>query len=140
MAIRWTEELAVGVEEIDRQHRELFDTAARLVEEVGRDGVTGKVARTVAFLEEYVTGHFALEEFHMKRRHYPAYPAHKAEHTAFIAEFYDLRDRLDEDGTTADLVNRMAEWLGGWLVEHIGRQDKALGAFLRQAGDAGPES
>lgn len=140
MAIRWTEALSVGVEEIDRQHRELFDTSARLIEGVGRNGVTGEVARTVAFLERYVTSHFALEEYYMKRKYYPAYPAHKAEHTAFIADFYDFREKLDRDGTTPDLVTRMAEWLGGWLVEHIGRQDRALGAFLRQAEDPGAES
>ncbi len=140
MAIRWTEELAVGVEAIDRQHRELFDAAARLIEGVGRGGVTGEVARTISFLEEYVTNHFALEELYMKRKYYPAYPSHKAEHTAFIADFYDLREKLDLDGTTPELVTRLAEWLGGWLVEHIGRQDRALGAFLQQSADLGPDS
>jgi len=135
MAIRWTEDLAVGVEAIDRQHQELFATAARLIEEAERGGGAGEAARTVSFLEEYVTNHFALEEFYMKRKYYPAYPSHKAEHTAFIADFYDLREQLDLEGSTPALVARLAEWIGGWLVEHIGRQDKALGAFLQQRGD-----
>lgn len=140
MAIRWTKDLAVGVETIDSQHRELFDTAARLIEGVEQGGGTGEAAKTVAFLEEYVTSHFALEERYMKRNFYPAYPSHKAEHTGFIARFYDLRERLDHDGVTLDLAVQMAEWLGGWLVEHIGRQDKALGAFLRNLRDFDPDS
>lgn len=140
MAIRWTTELAVGVEEIDGQHRKLFDTAADLIEGVERRDGTLEVTKTVAFLEEYVKDHFALEELYMKRNFYPAYPSHKAEHTAFIADFYDLREELDHRGATPDLASRLAEWLGRWLVEHIGRQDKALGAFLKTVRDAGEDS
>jgi hemerythrin len=140
MAIRWTEDLAVGVERIDQQHRELFGTAARLIEGVDRGGGVGEAAKMVVFLEEYVLSHFALEELYMKRHYYPAFPSHKAEHTAFISHFYDLRDAMDRDGATPDLAVRLAEWLGGWLVEHIGRQDKALGAFLKRTQDPGTGS
>lgn len=136
MAIRWKNDLAVGIETIDSQHRELFDTAAGLIEGVDRGGGTGEAAKTIVFLEEYVTNHFALEELYMKRRYYPAYPSHKAEHTAFIADFFDLREELDHDGATPELAARLARWIGEWLVEHIGRQDKALGAFLRNSPDS----
>lgn len=140
MAIRWTKDLSVGVETIDNQHRELFDAAAGLVEGVHREGGAGEAAKTIVVLEEYVLNHFALEEFYMKRHYYPAFPAHKAEHTAFIGEFYDLREAMDRDGSTPELALRMAEWLGGWLVEHIGRQDRALGEFLQNSRDPGQDS
>lgn len=140
MAIRWTKDLAVGVETIDNQHRELFDAAAGLIEGVDRGGGAGEAAKTIVFLEEYVLNHFALEELYMKRHYYPAFPSHKAEHTAFIGRFYDLRDAMDRDGATPELAARLAEWLGGWLVEHIGRQDKALGAFLRETRDPWQDS
>lgn len=140
MAIRWTKELSVGVGAIDSQHRELFDTAAGLVEGVERGEGIGEAAKTVAFLEEYVRNHFALEELYMKRNFYPDYPSHKAEHTGFIGHFYDLRDAMDREGAHPGLAARLAEWLGEWLVEHIGRQDKALGTFLKNAGDPGRDS
>lgn len=140
MAIRWTKDLAVGVETIDNQHRELFEAAAGLIEGVDRGGGLGDAAKTVVFLEEYVLNHFAIEEFYMKRHYYPAFASHKAEHTAFIGDFYDLREALDRDGATPALAVRLAEWLGGWLVEHIGRQDRALGAFLRNLRDPGQDA
>jgi len=140
MAIRWTKDLAVGVETIDDQHRELFETAAGLIEGVDRGGGTGEAAKTIVFLEKYVLNHFALEERYMKRFYYPAFPSHKAEHTAFIGDFYDLREAMDRDGATPELAVRLAEWLGGWLVEHIGRQDKALGTFLKKSRDPGQDS
>ena len=132
MAIRWTEELAVGVETIDGQHRDLFAAAAAPIEEAGRGKRTGEVMKTVIFLEEYVLNHFALEELYMKRHFYPAFPSHKAEHTAFVSDFFDLREAIDRDGATPELAARLADWIGGWLVEHIGRQDRALGVFLKK--------
>lgn len=131
MAIRWTEELAVGVESIDSQHREVFATAGSLIEAVRKGGGLGEVTGVVAFLDGYVRNHFALEELYMKRYHYPAYPAHKAEHTAFIGDLYDLHEELDGGGATLELAARLAARVGDWLADHICRQDKALAAFLR---------
>lgn len=131
VTMRWTEDLSVGIDAIDSQHREVFAIAGSLLDAVGTGGGLGEVTRVVWFLEEYVMNHFTLEELYMKRYHYPEYPSHKAEHTAFIGDFYDLRDELDRDGVTAGLARKLADRVGDWLAEHIGRQDKALGAFLR---------
>jgi hemerythrin len=70
----------------------------------------------------------------MRRLSYPAYPAHKGEHVSFIKDFYDLRDELDADGLTPELADRMGRFCGDWLVNHVGKVDKALGAFLREKG------
>ena len=86
----------------------------------------------VAFLEEYVESHFRMEETYMKRHSYPDYAQHKIEHTGFVSEFYDLRQELDNDGVSPDLTVRLADWVGDWLVHHIGRMDKALGQFLKE--------
>ena len=131
MALRWTEDLFVGVDIIDTQHKELFATADALLEAVEKGGGRGEVTRTVAFLEEYVENHFQTEEMYMKRFNYPDYSRHKIEHTTFISDFYDLRQELDNNGVTPELTVRLANRIGEWLVHHIGRMDKALGAFLK---------
>ena len=132
MTGKWTEDLSVGVEEIDAQHKEVFATADALLAAVEKGGGHGEVTKVIAFLELYVENHFRLEETYMKRFHYPEYPRHKIEHTTFISDFYDLRQELDNDGVTHELTVRLADRVGDWLVDHIGRMDKALGAFLRQ--------
>ena len=131
MTARWTEDLSVGVDVIDNQHKELFSTAGSLLAAIERDGGRGEVTRMVAFLEEYVETHFQMEEMYMKRHNYPDYPTHKIEHTSFINDFYDLRQELDNNGVTPELTVRLANRIGEWLVNHIGRMDKELGAFLR---------
>jgi len=132
MAVKWTEDLSVGVSVIDDQHKELFATANALLEGVGRGEGLGEVTKAVAFLEEYVENHFRMEEMYMKRFSYAGYPEHKIEHTTFISDFYDMRQELDNDGVTPELTIRLAEKLGDWLVNHIGRMDRALGAFLKE--------
>ena len=131
MAVKWTEDLSVGVGVIDAQHKELFATADALLEAVGRGEGQSEVTKTVAFLEEYVENHFRMEEMYMKRHSYTGYPEHKIEHTNFIGNFYDLRQELDNNGVTPELTVRLVETLGEWLVNHIGRMDRALGAFLK---------
>lgn len=132
MVQKWTEELSVGVDIIDTQHKELFATADALLEAIEKDGGRGEVTKVVAFLEEYVENHFQMEEMYMKRYTYPDYPRHKIEHTTFINDFYDLRQELDNDGVTPELTLRLADRVGDWLVNHIGRMDKALGTFLKE--------
>jgi len=70
----------------------------------------------------------------MRRLSYPGFPAHKGEHTAFINDFYDLRDEYDNNGATPELADKMGRYMGDWLVNHIGKIDKALGAFLQEKG------
>ncbi len=132
MAVRWTEDLLVGVDIIDAQHKELFATADALLEAVEKGGARGEVTRMVAFLEEYVENHFQMEEMYMKRFNYPEYSTHKIAHTTFVNDFYDLRQELDNDGVTPELTVRLADRLSDWLTSHIGRMDKALAAFLRE--------
>ena len=129
----WTERWAVGVGTIDAQHRELFDAINSLLRDDGRPAPRD-LAKVLDFLEEYISSHFGLEEIYMRRLSYPAYPSHKGEHVAFINDYYDLREEYDRNGASAELADRMGRYMGEWLVNHIGKSDKALGAFLRDKG------
>lgn len=127
----WTDEWAVGVDVIDAQHRELFAAINSLLRDGGRPAPRD-LAAVLDFLENYVTNHFGLEELYMRRLSYPAFPSHKGEHVKFINDYYNLRDEYDGNGATPDLADKMGRFMGDWLVNHIGKVDKALGAFLRE--------
>ena len=127
----WTEALATGVETIDSQHRELFDAINRLLLEDGGASAE-EIPGVIVFLEDYVINHFGMEEVYMRRLSYPEFPFHKGEHVSFISDFYDLRDEFDANGATPEIADRMGRFIGDWLVNHIGKVDKALGAFLRE--------
>lgn len=129
----WTERWSVGVDTIDAQHRELFATINMLLREEGMASPQD-LAGVLDFLEDYVNSHFGLEEIYMRRLSYPGFPSHKGEHVAFINDFYDLRDEYDASGATPELADKIGRFMGDWLVNHIGKVDKALGAFLQEKG------
>jgi hemerythrin-like metal-binding protein len=129
----WTERWSVGVDTIDAQHRELFAAINTLLRDEEKTA-SRDLAKVLDYLEDYVNNHFGLEEIYMRRLSYPGCPTHKGEHVAFINDFYDLRDEYDNNGATPELADKMGRYMGDWLVNHIGKIDKALGAFLQEKG------
>ncbi|BDG04224.1 bacteriohemerythrin [Anaeromyxobacter oryzae] len=133
MAITWDPSLAIGVDEIDRQHVELFDRLDRLLEAARAGKTADEVGRLLGFLGEYVVEHFGAEEALMRARGYPGLAEHRAEHERFVAEFSALLQEYLADGATLLLVVRVNARVTAWLREHIYRTDKAVGAFLAGA-------
>lgn len=131
--MKWTQDLAVGVDVIDSQHRELFDAINAVLEATRAGREQAEVVELMGFLEEYVANHFGVEELYMRRYVYPGYPHHKSEHTGFVNDFFDLRDDLDRNGVTPELTDKVTRRVCDWLIDHIGKVDKALGLFLREA-------
>ena len=130
MAMEWTPKLAVGVESIDMQHRELFARVNRLVAAMQSKEGEAEVQRLVAFLGDYVVSHFAGEERLMQQEAYPDFPAHKAIHDAFMKDLARLKGELAKQGPSAAVIIQLNRRVGDWLIDHIGRTDRALGAFL----------
>lgn len=135
MAFAWTPELAVGVEQIDEQHRELFRRAGALFV-ASRDG-SGPLAvvRTLAFLGEYVVAHFADEEALMRDVGYPDLAAHAAEHAGFLARFQRLRAGFARGGADADLADDVEREVSAWLRQHVSGSDRSIGEHVRARGD-----
>lgn len=127
-ALQWTQALAVGVAELDRQHQELFRRAERLIAAL-RAGDRGEVLPLLAYLEEYVVHHFEAEERLMRELDYPGLDAHAAAHRAFRVEYGALRDDLRRAGPTALVALTVHNWLSDWLRAHIGGMDQELGKF-----------
>jgi len=131
MALVWTQALAVGVEEIDEQHRELFRRVDRLLE--AASGGLGEVGPLIAFLREYVARHFASEERYMDEQAYPGRAAHQAEHRRFADDLAALESELESNGPGGDVSARLHRQVGDWLRGHILVTDLALGRFVRRA-------
>ncbi len=129
--MEWTPELATGVALIDAQHRELFDAVNRLLDAIERGRGREEVWGLMLFLEDYTANHFGSEEGYMRRHTYPGYPAHKVEHTGFVNDFIDLREDLDANGPTAELVAKIERRVCDWLLSHIGRVDRAFADYLK---------
>jgi len=131
MAVLWRQDLSIGVEQIDHQHKELFARINHLLnactEGKGREEVGG----VIGFLEEYVVTHFGHEEALMADHGYPEMREHKSFHAHFIQEFNLLKERFEKEGATIYFVIQVNQVVVDWLVGHIQRVDKKLGLFLQ---------
>lgn len=130
MALKWTDDLSVGVHEIDTQHKELFrrtnDLLAAMSQGKGREEVT----TVLEFLGDYVVTHFGTEERYMSRYGYPDRRNHASLHSSFIAEFNSLEAKIAAGGPSSSLAIDLQKRLSSWLTNHIGSVDKVLGAYL----------
>jgi hemerythrin len=123
--------LLTGVEDIDRQHREIFARVGALLAASRERRSKDEVLRLLEFMGSYAAEHFAAEEREMARTAYPKAEAHRLEHRQFVKELGEVRRQLAADGPTALFVIRVGNRVTEWLREHIYRTDRLLGDWLR---------
>lgn len=131
MIIKWTEDLSVGVDEIDNQHKELIEKINNLAESIKENKGKEEVVKTLKYLEDYVAGHFSMEESYMEELGYEDYSSHKKEHASFIMDFLNLKLELSGNLPNITLVVHVYKRIWEWFKEHICKVDKSLGDFLK---------
>jgi hemerythrin len=89
--IEWSNELSVGIEEIDAQHKVLVDLLNQIHEAIQQRQGTEATSQIIERLGEYTRIHFAVEESLMRILHYPDYERHKEEHDRLIDQLNGFR-------------------------------------------------
>ncbi len=130
MGIQWNPRLAVGVASIDNQHKELFDRVNRLLTAMESKQGEPEVKRLVSFLGDYVVSHFGGEERLMQQHGYGGFADHKKQHDAFVKEFLGVKATIEKSGSSSELAVKLNHRICTWLLDHIGKTDKALGEFM----------
>ena len=128
----WTEQLEVGVDKIDEQHRWLVNTTNTL-HALLRSGEAPaeKVGAILEQLMDYSMNHFIVEEEILQRLGHPESEAHKAQHNLFCEQVMDLLTRHDLGETVGlDALNL----LKNWLTNHIVKVDKHYVEHFRAQG------
>lgn len=136
MDVEWSDDLLIGVELIDSQHKELFRRMAALRAGM-REGEGRKaLMETLDFFTEYVGVHFAAEESTMRRYNYPALFTHRQEHEKFTQEIIALKQELKSLESRNEIMSfegiKIERRFSDWLKDHIGKTDKKLGIYLAE--------
>jgi hemerythrin len=127
--IQWTTDLAVGIEEIDAQHQELFRRAERFVAGLA-EPTRQDVGILLSYLRLYCVTHFGAEESWMREVSYPGYAGHKSEHDGFVERILELSREHERRGSPGLDPVRVGTWLQGWLEQHVSGTDKAFAKFV----------
>lgn len=131
MNIAWTDDLATGIDEIDSQHKDLFQRLNDLLDACSQQKGKEEIGKFLNFLSDYVILHFAAEEREMMKHQYPGIIDHKIEHSKFTLAIGDLKKEFAQQGARIDVVLVAVRTSFEWLQFHIRKTDKALGVFLK---------
>ncbi len=130
----WRDDLSVGLESIDEQHRWLLEATNRLHDEMSQDVRHREVIiEVIEGLIDYTVNHFIMEEELFYRHGYPDADAHKALHDHFTKTLLDILSHYEEG---KEIGAEVLELLKNWLVQHIMVVDKAYVPFLAEKGVA----
>jgi hemerythrin len=116
--IAWTEQMSVGVPEIDRQHQRLVDLFNGLEEGLLRGGAPRILRGLFAELASYTRYHFTTEAHVLRMDEHPALRAHLDAHEEFVAKLADLEPLLQREGAWAAAMET-SRFLRSWILRHI---------------------
>lgn len=121
--IEWREQFAIGLPEVDHEHRELIDEINRLHARLAAGAGADEVADVLGEIESGISAHFALEEKNMQRLGYDGYGSHKTDHESLLDDILDIADGVDavRGYDPEALAARLAEWFGAHFRSHDAR-------------------
>ena len=128
--ISWTPDLAVHVDKIDEQHKELFKRFNQVGDAIWEGKGKEEIGKFLGFMAEYVVVHFRDEEDIMLQNDYPGYSTQKSAHETFTKQMMEIKAKFDNGEADTPLVVKVVEELGSWFKNHIRTLDLALGNFI----------
>lgn len=123
------EEFLTGIDQIDAEHRRLFEIANELYTLKCEEYMPDKYDHIRHILEElwdYTLTHFEHEEAYMESIDYKRLPEQKIQHEAFEETIGDWdMDAIDENQD--ETIDEILGIVTNWLVNHILYEDKLIG-------------
>ncbi len=130
--IEWNDELSVGIDLIDEQHKTLIQRLAQLSRAVDTSQGASEILKSLEFMYEYTDFHFTDEEKQMARYEYPGLEDQRRMHAEFIGSIKKLEEDFEEEGATGSLAESINTLLMNWLVKHIKGEDVKFGAYINE--------
>lgn len=127
--IKWNKDLAVGIEELDADHRQLIQYLNDLFAACFAGQGPAVLKDTLKSVQRYTRVHFAREEDVMRKMNYPGLEEHRQRHAELVSELDDLIEEFNQ-GANHDLSNKTLQFLEDWLLHHILIEDKKIGRHI----------
>ncbi len=125
--VEWSNELSVGISEVDKEHQKLVAILNQLDEAMKTGKGTRVMGEILDQLVEYTVVHFESEEKFMVASEYPGLALHQTQHRQLVEKVEKLRVKFVASGKR--ITREMMDFLKYWLTNHILVDDKAFGEF-----------
>ena len=127
---QWSDEYALGIDEIDQQHRRLIEIANQVYDIMNDQWHLDKYNQIVIVLDElkdYTIYHFKFEEEYMTSIGYKKRFSHALEHSAFV-EKLNAVDLKKVDEQQEEYLRELLVMITDWVVNHIMNTDRLYAA------------
>lgn len=125
----WHERYSIGVEDIDREHRKLFNVMNKLFSYGGATDEKSRWAyqEGIKFFKGHAMKHFAEEEVYMASIGYEGYETHRRLHDIFRKKTLpEIEKELMATRYSPEAVEHFLGVCAGWLIGHTMTEDRAI--------------
>jgi hemerythrin len=133
----WTDQLNVGIDVIDQQHRRIVEYINQLDDARSNGHSREEIGYLISDLVDYTVSHFGFEESLQEEADYPFAKSHKKVHDLFTQRVADFQSRFDKGEDVSKGLNSL---LVTWLFNHIKRDDadyvESVKVYLQKKNDA----
>lgn len=133
MSLMWREQLSVGNDVIDNDHRHLIDIINRVEESMVTKNRTGLMA-ALESLSNYSQEHFAREEKIATAAGYEQVPNLNDSHKALLVQLDQLKNEINEMGLewSSALAEKFTKLVRNWLIDHVIKEDLLMKPTLQK--------
>ena len=129
----WTDQLSIGIDVIDQQHRRIVEYINQLDDARSSGHSREEIGNLINALADYTISHFGFEESLQEEANYPFSRSHKKVHELFTARVSEFQARFEKG---EDVGKGLNSPLVTWLFNHIKRDDadyvESVKAYLEQ--------
>ncbi len=124
----WKDFYKIGVDFIDKEHKELFSRMNKLIKLSENEEKTEWACREgVKYVKHHTEEHFEHEEAYMRSINYADYDIHKRLHDNFrYTTLPALEEELEETGYSEESIRHFLGVCIGWMVAHTQMEDQAI--------------
>ncbi len=128
---QFTEDCILGMEELDNEHRHLFELINKGMDMLHNDYREDKysdIKELLQELEDYAEQHFAHEEAYMESLRDPELILQRSQHMFFRERLMELVVKnIDGEEQQCQMLEELMDFLARWLYHHIIGSDILIG-------------
>jgi hemerythrin len=134
MPVLWRDEMSVGNDMVDKDHRYLFCLINTIELALKSDENKDIVGPTLDQLHFYTKDHFLREETLMLKINYPKYLEQKKMHGMLVAQLDEIRERVNIEAENPDMDSILSDLMAllrNWLLDHVLKEDMQMKHYFK---------
>lgn len=126
--MKWNSSLAIGIEVIDNQHKQIFAHLLAIENSVAKRDPWHILRFLLAQMAEYMKFHLAVEEAMLEIIQYPQRADHCQAHAGIMEQIAELERQLQTAGAETNLVG----FFENWFIRHVLGDDRQYAEYVKK--------